>query len=92
MTNEPRHLNRAPIVEAMIAFDFVTSSGGLDELKDSFFKQIEPEYPTQVLIQRAEVKFDANGSTGNTSTVGKRSLSADGKNVCAISENTFLCS
>jgi uncharacterized protein (TIGR04255 family) len=92
MATESMHLSKAPIVEAIIAFDFVTAPGDLEGLRESFFKQIKSEYPTQAPIKRAQVNFDANGSTGETSIVGSRCLSSDGKNVCAISESSFLCS
>ena len=92
MANEPQHLRNAPIVEAMIAFDFVVASGKLDDLRDSFLEQIRSRYPNQVPIQKAEITFNAEGSTGKTNQVGVRCASLDGKNVCAVNENTFICS
>jgi uncharacterized protein (TIGR04255 family) len=88
-----RHLNNAPIVEAAIAFDFVVAPGELSQLRDSFFRHIESEYPNQTPIQKAEITFTPGGSSGGTSDiVGFRCASPDGKNVCSISENTFFCS
>jgi uncharacterized protein (TIGR04255 family) len=92
MAIEPQHLNNAPIVEAMIAFDFVVAGGELGQLRSSFFKLIQPEYPAQTPIQKAEITFNSEGSTGKTNEVGSRCVSADGKNVCAINEHTFICS
>ena len=92
MAIEPQHLNNAPIVEAMIAFDFVVAGRELGQLRSSFFKLIQPEYPTQTLIQKAEITFTSEASTRKTNEVGLRCVSADGKNVCAISEHTFICS
>ena len=92
MAYEPQHLNNAPIVEAMIAFDFVVAEGELGQIRRSFVEQIQVEYPTQTPIQRAEVTFNPEGSTGKTNEVGSRCVSMNGKNVCAISEHTFICS
>jgi len=92
MANEPTHLRKAPIVEAMIAFDFVATPDKLDGLRDSFLKQIESDYPNQSPIARAEVNFTPGGSTGTTTVVGSRCVSRDGKSVCTISGNSFLCS
>jgi len=88
-----RHLRNAPIVEAAIAFDFVAAPDELSHLRDSFFKHIESEYPNQTPIQKAQITFTEGGSSGHTSdVVGYRCFTADGKNVCAISESTFICS
>ncbi len=92
MANEPQHLKNAPIVEAMIAFDFVVVSGKLDDLRDAFVERIRSRYPNQAPIQKGEITFNAEGSTGKTSRVGVRCVSLDGKNVCAVHENTFVCS
>jgi uncharacterized protein (TIGR04255 family) len=92
MANEPQHLNNAPIVEAIVAFDFVIAGGELVQLRNSFFKQIQREYPNQTPIQKAEITIDPSGSSGKTNEIGSRCTSVDGKNVCAISDNTFLCS
>src|ERR1035438_3569978 len=91
MANEPRHLTNAPIVEAMIAFDFVVS-GGLDDLRNAFLERIRSRYPNQAPIQKAEITFNAEGSTGKTNVVGARCVSLNGKNVCAMNENSFICS
>jgi uncharacterized protein (TIGR04255 family) len=92
MAGEPQHLSNAPIVEAAIAFDFVAAGGELGRLRSSFFERIRPEYPAQVPIQKAEITFNPEGSAGRTNEIGSRCISADGRNVCAISENTFICS
>lgn len=88
-----RHLSKAPIVEATIAFDFVAAPEELSRLRDSFFKSIEPEYPSQTPIRKAQITFTEGGSSGHTSdVVGYRCLTADGKNVCAVIERSFICS
>jgi uncharacterized protein (TIGR04255 family) len=92
MVNEPRHLTKAPIVEAMIAFDFVVNSGDLGDVRTGFFEKIKPDYPVQAPIRKAQVTFNREGSSGQTSEVGSRCVSSDGKNVCSISERTFTCS
>jgi uncharacterized protein (TIGR04255 family) len=92
MAFEPQHLKNAPIVEAMIAFDFIVAGGELGQIRRSFIEQIRVEYPTQTAIQKAEVTFSPEGSTGKTNEVGSRCVSTDGKNVCTISEQTFICS
>lgn len=92
MANEPRHLKNAPIVEATIAFDFVAPAADLEQLRRSFFEQIQPRYPTRTPIQKAEITFNSEGSIGKTKEVGSRCISTDGKNVCSISEHTFFCS
>lgn len=92
MAYEPQHLKNAPIVEAMIAFDFVVAEGELGQIRRSFIEQIQVEYPVQTPIQKAEVTFNPEGSTGKTNEVGSRCVSTGGKNVCAISEQTFICS
>jgi uncharacterized protein (TIGR04255 family) len=92
MAFEPQHLKNAPIVEAMIAFDFIVAEGELGQIRRSFIEQIQVDYPTQKPIQKAEVTFNPEGSTGKTSEVGSRCVSTDGKKVCLISEQTFICS
>jgi uncharacterized protein (TIGR04255 family) len=92
MANEPQHLSNAPIVEATIAFDFVVAVAELEQLRNSFFEKIRPDYPSQTPIQMAEITLNPAGSAGKTNEVGSRCVSADGKNVCAISQYTFICS
>ena len=71
MAIEPQHLKNAPIVEAMIAFDFVISVGELGQIRRSFVEQIQVEYPTQTPIQKAEVTFNPEGSTGKMRIYGR---------------------
>jgi uncharacterized protein (TIGR04255 family) len=92
MANETQHLKNAPIVEAMIAFDFLVANGDLADLRRAFLEQIQSEYGNQMPLRKAEVTFSADGSSGKTDEVGARCVSADGKNVCAINENSFICS
>lgn len=92
MAIEPQHLKNAPIVEATIAFDFAVAVDEIEQLRSSFFEQIQPDYPTRTSIQKAEITFNSEGSTGKTKEVGSRCGSADGKNLCSISEHSFFCS
>jgi uncharacterized protein (TIGR04255 family) len=93
MTTRPTHLPNAPIVEAMIAFDFETQDKDQTSIWDRFHKAIEADYPTRIEIKQAEVTFNEQGSSGGTTeTTGARFINADGKRVCIINKATFLCS
>lgn len=89
----PQHLSNAPILEAMIAFDFAPQLSNSTALLDRFYDAIRSDYPVRNAIQVAAVTFDPNGSSvGKTDTVGARFTSSEGKRVCAINNNSFICS
>ena len=92
MTMRPQHLSRAPIVEAMIAFDFQTRDQVQDQSSvwDRFHEAIRAEYPNRVEIRQAEVRFNEQGSSGDTVVVGARFVSVDGKRICTINKFSFI--
>jgi uncharacterized protein (TIGR04255 family) len=90
MTMRPQHLRNAPIVEAMIAFDFETQDKDQPSLINKFYQAIQAEYPVRAEIRQAQVTFNEQGSSGDTQVIGARFVSADGKRVCVINKSSFI--
>jgi uncharacterized protein (TIGR04255 family) len=86
----PQHLRNAPIVEAMIAFDFETQDKDRPSVWNRFYEAIRVEYPQRAEIRQAQVTFNEQGSSGGTEVIGARFASADGKQVCVINKNSFI--
>ena len=86
----PQHLRNAPIVEAMIAFDFESQDKDQPSVWKRFYEAIRVGYPQSAEIRQAQVTFNEQGSSGDTEVVGARFASADGKQVCIINKTTFV--
>ena len=86
----PQHLRNAPIVEAMIAFDFETQDKDQPSLINRFYQSIQAEYPTRAEIRHAQITFNEQGSSGDTKVTGARFVNTDGKQVCVINNSSFI--
>ncbi len=87
---KPQHLRNAPIVEAMIAYDFETQDKDQSALLNRFYEAVRVDYPVRVAITQNQFIFSPEGSNGQTEIIGARFSSADGKRACAINKVSFI--